>query len=69
MFTIVALAPGVIIEQHAAADNALFGPGADAVDVGFVRAVDVVEGYVVVEAFFFLVAEVAEAVPWMQLCE
>lgn len=59
-------APLVVVEQDAAADDALLAPGADAVDVGSllaVCAVDVVEGDAVVELGFFLVAEVAQAVP------
>ena len=57
----------MVVQQDPAADDPLLAPGADAVDGamgGFaVGAVDVVEGDAVVEDLFFLVAEVAQAVP------
>lgn len=60
-------APLVVVQQDPAADDALLAPGADAVDGavgGFaVGAVDVVEGDAVVEDLFFLVAEMAQAIP------
>jgi hypothetical protein len=60
-------APAVVVEQDTAAYYALFAPGAYAVFVcGWVGvgavAVDIGESDAVVEDFFFLVAEVAEAV-------
>ncbi len=53
-------APGVVVEEDAAAYDAFGGPGADAEGVclrGTVGAVDLVEGGVVVEEGFFLVAD------------
>ena len=57
------LAPGVVIEQDASPNNTVLSPLADAIDVRRVRAVDVVEGDVVVEALGSLVGEVAQTVP------
>ena len=57
------MSPGFVVEKDAAAYDALFAPGTDAVDVGFVLAMDVVKSYAVVEFCFFLICKVAETIP------
>lgn len=54
--------PGFVVEEDAAADDALFAPGADAIGVGM-WGVDVGLGDAVVELGGGLVGKVAEAVP------
>jgi len=55
--------PRVVIEQDTPSHDPLLSPLAYTIDVGLVRAVDVVQRDVVVEALCFLVREMAQSVP------
>ena len=56
----------MVIEQHTTTDNPLLAPSPNAVHVAArltVGSVNIIERNAVVEDLFFLVAEVAQAVP------
>ena len=56
----------MVIEQHPAPNYSLLAPRADSVDIAArlaIRPVNIIERDAVIEHFFFLVAEVAQAVP------